>query len=306
MLSRYFSVVALLLAAHAVADSFDNIDRNHDGTLDRQEFSVFSQHLRNAIDPLIQVDGSNVASGAVKADNSASAISSLTAGDDFLPASFNALLVILITEIGDKTFFIAAVLAMRSGRLIVYLGAMGALAVMHILSCLMGYTLPALLPRTYTHYASALLFVYFGFRLLNDAYNMSDGPSEELQEVEEELINKKEENTGQDIEDGGEHSQNATTSLLQNNQQLAVFTQAFTLTFLAEWGDRSQIATIALASSKNPFGVILGGLIGHAFCTGLAVVGGRMLAARISEKTVAYSGGVLFIIFAIHSFLVGP
>ncbi len=71
-------------------------------------------------------------------------------------------------------------------------------------------------------------------------------------------------------------------------------------------GDRSQIATIALASSKNVFGVVLGGLVGHAFCTGLAVIGGRMLAARISEKTVAVVGGVLFIFFAITSFVFGP
>jgi Ca2+/H+ antiporter, TMEM165/GDT1 family len=87
---------------------------------------------------------------------------------------------------------------------------------------------------------------------------------------------------------------------------LRVFTQAFTLTFLAEWGDRSQIATIALAASKNPFGVVLGGLIGHAFCTGVAVIGGRMLAARISEKAVATIGGILFFLFAMHSLLLGP
>ena len=75
---------------------------------------------------------------------------------------------------------------------------------------------------------------------------------------------------------------------------------------MAEWGDRSQIATIALAASKNVLGVIIGGLVGHAFCTGLAVIGGRMLAARISEKSVALGGGVLFLFFAVCSFLWGP
>ncbi|RYG63837.1 TMEM165/GDT1 family protein [archaeon] len=49
-----------------------------------------------------------------------------------------------------------------------------------------------------------------------------------------------------------------------------------------------------------------GGLLGHAFCTGLAVLGGRMLAARISERTVAVIGGVLFLFFGVTSFLYGP
>ncbi len=43
------------------------------------------------------------------------------------------------------------------------------------------------------------------------------------------------------------------------NINLNAFTQAFTLTFLAEVGDRSQIATVALAASKNILGVIVGG-----------------------------------------------
>jgi len=33
-------------------------------------------------------------------------------------------------------------------------------------------------------------------------------------------------------------------------------------------------------------GVILGGILGHAICTGLAVVGGRHLAAHINEKNI--------------------
>ena len=234
----------------------------------------------------------------------------LAGGSDFVTAFVKSLVMILVTEIGDKTFFIAAVLAMRHGRLVVYAGAMLALVFMHVLSSLMGFALPSLLPRKYTHYASALLFVYFGLKLLKDAYEMEGtGPSEELQEVEEELINKKEgvgaeEDLLQAIEGGDNEAKKALN--VSKTESLKIFTQAFTLTFLAEWGDRSQIATIALAASKNVYGVIIGGLIGHAFCTGLAVIGGRMLAAKISEKTVATVGGMLFLAFAIHSFLFNP
>merc|ERR1719487_1137463 len=95
--------------------------------------------------------------------------------------------MIWATEVGDKTFFIAAILAMRHARLVVFAGALGALAVMTVLSALLGLALPSLLPRTYTHYASAGLFLYFGLRLL-DARSMETGTvSEELEEVEEEL-----------------------------------------------------------------------------------------------------------------------
>lgn len=64
-----------------------------------------------------------------------------------------------------------------------------------------------------------------------------------------------------------------------------VLIQAFTMTFLAEWGDRSQLTTIILAARDNVYGVIVGGVIGHAICTGLAVIGGRMIAQRISVRT---------------------
>lgn len=41
-----------------------------------------------------------------------------------------------------------------------------------------------------------------------------------------------------------------------------ILIQAFTLTFLAEWGDRSQIATIALGAKEDPIAVSIGAILG--------------------------------------------
>ncbi|CAI9772368.1 unnamed protein product [Fraxinus pennsylvanica] len=81
---------------------------------------------------------------------------------------------------------------------------------------------------------------------------------------------------------------------------------SFVLTFLAEWGDRSQIATIALATHKSAIGVAVGAIIGHAICTSLAVVGGSILASKISQRTVAAVGGLLFLGFSMSSYLYPP
>ena len=52
-------------------------------------------------------------------------------------------------------------------------------------------------------------------------------------------------------------------------QQILI--QAFVMTFLGEWGDRSQIAVIALAGTYDLFMVSIGALISHILCTGAAV-----------------------------------
>ena len=64
--------------------------------------------------------------------------------------------------------------------------------------------------------------------------------------------------------------------------------QTFVMTFLGEWGDRSQIATIAMAAGQDYWWVTLGAMVGHACCTGVAVIGGKAIAGKVSlnEATV--------------------
>ncbi len=54
-----------------------------------------------------------------------SVMAAVSVTNTFFNATMNSLFLILATELGDKTFFIAAVLAMRHARLTVYAGAMG-------------------------------------------------------------------------------------------------------------------------------------------------------------------------------------
>ena len=54
--------------------------------------------------------------------------------------------VIFGTELGDKTFFIAAIMSMRHPRFTVWFGAVGALAAMTVLSTIVGHVAPMLLP----------------------------------------------------------------------------------------------------------------------------------------------------------------
>jgi putative Ca2+/H+ antiporter (TMEM165/GDT1 family) len=97
----------------------------------------------------------------------------------------------------------------------------------------------------------------------------------------------------------------AEFKLPKQQTPLEIYLEAFVLTFLAEWGDRTQIATIALAAGNNPVGVTIGAILGHAICAAIAVIGGRMLAGHISERTLTFAGGGLFLIFGVVTWLQG-
>jgi putative Ca2+/H+ antiporter (TMEM165/GDT1 family) len=197
-----------------------------------------------------------------------------------LTAFTAGLLLITVSELGDKTFCIAMLLATRHSRRLVFIGVVTALAAMTILSVLMGQAI-AFLPKLYIWYAEIALFIGFGLKLLYDAYQMpAYAACEEMAEAKQTI-------------------EQARSGAIQLHPNVAIVGQAFLLTFVAEWGDRTQFATMALAASKDPAGVALGAILGHAICTAIAVLGGRLVAGRISERVLTLLGGILFIIFGI-------
>ncbi|VDK65536.1 unnamed protein product [Onchocerca ochengi] len=217
--------------------------------------------------------------------------------------------VIVVSELGDKTWFIAAIMAMRHSRLTVFCGAMAALILMTLLSAGLGW-FTQVMPRLLTYSISTALFALFGMKMLYDGYRMTPADGQENYAEAKTEIQKKEllldSSKVSDVESGGitATNQNSTHALLTLLSTL--FLETFTLTFLAEWGDRSQVTTIMLAARENIYGVVLGTILGHAFCTGIAVIGGRLVATQISVRTVTLIGGVVFILFAFSAFIVSP
>ena len=84
--------------------------------------------------------------------------------------------VIVVSELGDKTFFIAAIMAMKHPRWTVFIGAMSALGVMHVMSAFFGYAI-TVIPRVYTYYLSSFLFAIFGIKMLREGWKMSPNVS---------------------------------------------------------------------------------------------------------------------------------
>jgi len=103
-LSNLCFVLSFVLAL-AFADNFDRYDSNGDGVLSRPEFGSFIAAAKGSVDPFL---------GSVEkvvGGDSGSAL--VLEGEGLMTSTINGLLVILVTELGDKTFFIAAILAMR-------------------------------------------------------------------------------------------------------------------------------------------------------------------------------------------------
>ena len=189
------------------------------------------------------------------------------------------LLLVTFLELGSKTFFIAVALAVRHSRQLVYAGVTAALALMTILSIVVGQAL-SLLAQRYAHYAAIALLIGFGARMLYEASRMPT--SCDLEVVQAAAVAEQ-------------------AFKLPRQHGLTIALKAFWLTFLAEWGTLSQIGTVALATSNSAVGLAAGAICGHGTCAALAVTSGRRVAGR-SERQLTFARGCLLLCLGVFVF----
>ncbi|CAI0417008.1 unnamed protein product, partial [Linum tenue] len=263
------------------------------GSLDSVTLHEGSMKLLVFLSGCLMFQGSDQAAAAAMELSSSGLQSIPYLGDlgDISTGFASAFLLIFFSELGDKTFFIAALLAARNSAVVVFAGTFGALGIMTVISVVLGRTfhyVDEILPFSFggtdlpiDDIAAVCLLVYFGVSTLVDA-SSSDGLKSEDEQKEAELAVS-------DFSGSGAGILSAANTIIST----------FALVFVAEWGDKSFFSTIALAAASSPLGVIAGALAGHGVATLIAVLGGSLLGTFLSEKVHKFSKSLQLVLICI-------
>lgn len=170
--------------------------------------------------------------------------------------------LIAAAEMGDKSQLVCMTLASRHRALPVLLGAVAAFAFLNTLAVAFGVTIAHWLPSYVVAGAVAVLFAAFGIHALR--VTEDDDEDEEL------------------VEKSG-HS---------------IFFTTFLLITVAEFGDKTQLAVVALSSTALPVAVWLGSTAALATTSALGVLAGRTVLQTIPLTLLHRLSGVVFLLLA--------
>jgi Ca2+/H+ antiporter, TMEM165/GDT1 family len=180
---------------------------------------------------------------------------------------------IFLVELPDKTFIATLVLATRFRPLFVWIGVSLAFLVQTLVAVTVGGLL-AQLPRRPVEIFAALMFLIGGVILIRGAKKAD----EEEAETEEEFSHK-----------------GAATAV-----GLKAVAVSFTVLFLAEWGDLSQLLTASMVLRfHEPLSVFIGAFLALATVSALGAVIGRALLAKVKLATIRRIGGGVCLLLAL-------
>lgn len=177
--------------------------------------------------------------------------------------------IIFVAELGDKSQLMALAFAARYRALPVLVGITVSTALVHAFSVFVGAVLGASIPtRAITIVAGIAFFGFAAWTLRGDT-----------------------------IED-----EEAATANRGGHSAIVAASVAF---FLAELGDKTMLATITLATSEGAIGTWAGSTLGMVAADALAILAGKHLGSRLSDRTVRIGAAAAFVVFGVILLLEG-
>ncbi len=180
-----------------------------------------------------------------------------------LTAAIVSLGIVFLAELGDKSQLMTMTFALRHRWWVVLSGVGIASFLVHGLSVTIGHFLGLTLPERPIAFAAAIVFLLFALWTWRDG---RDDGEERIRTVAE-----------------------------PRHVLLAVISSFV----LAELGDKTMLATVALASDHNWAGVWIGATAGMVLADGVAIAVGAVLHKRLPERILHRLAGVLFLMFGL-------
>lgn len=168
---------------------------------------------------------------------------------------------VVLAEMGDKTQLLAMAFATRYSAKKVLIAVFLATIINHGLAVAVGHFLSVAIPLRIISFIASLSFIGFGiWTLRGDKLNGED---------------KKESKFG------------------------PVLTVGIAF-FLAEMGDKTQLATVALAMEyRNMFSVLMGTTLGMVVADAIGIIAGIVLRKHIPEKSIKWISASIFVLFGL-------
>ena len=190
-------------------------------------------------------------------------LSSLAAGNftELSASAVTSFALIAAAEIGDKSQLVCMTLASRHRAMPVLLGAIAAFAFLNTLAVVFGVAIASWLPETIVAATVAFLFAAFGIHSLRI----------------------KEDNDDLDIKEKSGHS---------------IFFTTFFLITVAEFGDKTQLAVVALSSTAVPIAVWLGSTTALASTSALGILAGRTILQKVPLVLLHKISGTIFLVLS--------
>ena len=185
-----------------------------------------------------------------------------------LGLGFTVFTVIFLLELPDKTALAALLLATRHRPLPIFLGAAAAFVIQSAVAVVAG-SLLSLLPREPIRIGAGVLFL--GMAALLVRRNLRKDEAAEERAVEQEEVRHR-----------------------------RPFITAFSVVFVAEWGDLTQLATAALqARYQQPVVVFVAATLALWAVSAIAVALGNRLGAWIPERPLQFAAAGVMVLVAI-------
>lgn len=177
-----------------------------------------------------------------------------------MTAFLTSLVFVVLAEMGDKTQLLAMAFATRYKWQTVMWGVFVATVFNHLFAVVVGNYLTHFIPMSYIQIAAAVSFIIFGLWTIRG--DELDGEDKAL-------------------------------------KRSPFWTVAIAF-FIAEMGDKTQLATVALAAQFNTIlPVWLGTTTGMMVADGIGIIIGIVLGKRIPERTVKWFAAIIFILFGL-------